>query len=196
MCGPATEVPCGQGTIHGYVSPRGRAVGACRPLGKMCENWWVSLHGRERPAPLNRHVSAQMRKMPRHSTRPEMLLRRELHRRGARFRVHPDNLPGRPDIAFTRARLAIFIDGCFWHMCERHGSLPKNNRDWWQEKLLRNVGRDLEKDEALRKAGWTPMHVWEHTDPTDAADEIERLWRSAPGCGPRDRAARGDRDGV
>lgn len=139
---------------------------------------------------MNGTVSAQMQRMPRHSTGPEMLLRRELHRRGLRFRVHPKDLPGRPDIVFTRARLAVFVDGCFWHMCKEHGTIPKNNREWWLAKLQRNVERDTEKDEALREAGWTPVHVWEHTDLSEAADTVERLWRSSrPRPDRRDQAA-------
>jgi DNA mismatch endonuclease (patch repair protein) len=123
-----------------------------------------------------------------------MLLRRELHRRGMRFLVHPKDLPGRPDIVFTRARLAVFVDGCFWHMCEEHGTLPKNNHGWWLAKLRRNVERDSEKDEALRVAGWTPVHLWEHTDPSEAADTVERLWRASR---PRPRGRdQGTRKGV
>lgn len=116
--------------------------------------------------------------MPRASTGPEMLIRRELHRRGLRYRVNDRNLPGRPDIAFTSARVAVFIDGCFWHSCPDHGVLPRNNREWWQAKLTRNVARDREKDAQLDKMGWVTVHVWEHEDPIRAADAIEELWRS------------------
>jgi len=94
-----------------------------------------------------------MQRMPRSATGPEILLRRELHRRGLRFRVNHPHLPGRPDIAFTGARVAVFIDGCFWHACPQHGVMPKNNREWWPDKLTRNVERDREKDEQLDKLG-------------------------------------------
>jgi DNA mismatch endonuclease (patch repair protein) len=107
-----------------------------------------------------------------------MLIRRELHRRGLRFRVNYKKLPGRPDIVFTSARIAVFVDGCFWHVCPRHGVLPKNNREWWQKKLERNVTRDREKDEQLGQMGWLVVHVWEHEDPVDAANAIEQFWRS------------------
>jgi DNA mismatch endonuclease (patch repair protein) len=133
---------------------------------------------RHKPAPLNATVSAQMQRMPRSSSGPEMLIRRELHSRGLRFRVNHPQLPGRPDIAFTAARLAVFIDGCFWHSCPDHSVLPKNNRDWWRSKLERNVERDREKDTQLEKLGWTVIHVWEHEEPLEAADAIEQLWRS------------------
>ena len=133
---------------------------------------------RRRPMPLNGGVSAQMKRMPRSSTGPELALRRELHRRGLRFRVNHPGLPGRPDLAFTRARLAVFVDGCFWHRCPEHGVMPKNNRDWWQAKLDRNVERDREKDALLERDGWLVVHVWEHEDPLTAADKVEELWRS------------------
>lgn len=133
---------------------------------------------RVRPAPLNEVVSAQMQKMRRSSTAPEMLIRRELHRRGLRFRVNYPLLPGRPDLAFTSVRIAVFVDGCFWHGCPDHGILPNNNREWWCEKLERNVARDMEKDRQLGKLGWVVVHVWEHEDPVAAAEAIEQLWRS------------------
>ena len=134
--------------------------------------------GRHTPVPLNTTVSAQMQRMPRSSSGPEMLIRRELHSRGLRFRVNHPRLPGRPDIAFTAARIAVFIDGCFWHSCPDHSVLPKNNRDWWRSKLERNVERDREKDAQLEKLGWTVVHVWEHEEPLEAADAIEQIWRS------------------
>lgn len=128
------------------------------------------------PTPLNGLVSAQMKRMPRTSTGPELALRRELHRLGLRFRVNHPGLPGRPDIALTRAKVAVFVDGCFWHRCEQHGTLPKNNAQWWAEKLARNVERDREKDEALARLGWVTVHVWEHEDPVHAAAALRDLW--------------------
>ena len=145
----------------------------------------ADLKGRRTPAPLNATVSAQMQRMPRSSTGPEVLIRKELHRRGLRFRINNRGLPGRPDITFTAARIAVFVDGCFWHSCPDHGILPKNNRDWWREKLERNVERDREKDTLLEQMGWTVVHVWEHEPPSAAADGIEQLWRSARGTRAR-----------
>lgn len=130
-----------------------------------------------RPPPLSPAVSNQMKRMRRASTKPELLIRRELHRRGLRFRVNHPALPGRPDIAFTRVHLAIFVDGCFWHRCPQHGVTPKNNRDWWEAKLRRNVERDREKDAALSALGWQVRHFWEHEDPAAVAEEIEQAWR-------------------
>jgi DNA mismatch endonuclease (patch repair protein) len=84
----------------------------------------------------------------------------------------------------------VFVDGCFWHSCPDHRVFPKNNRDWWRDKLERNVARDREKDAQLDLMGWVVVHVWEHDDPAVAADAIERLWRSrrqlaARHAGPR-----------
>lgn len=77
---------------------------------------------------------------------------------------------------FTRARIAVFVDGCFWHACPVHGVLPKNNRDWWRAKLDRNRVRDQEKDDALGALGWTVIHVWEHEPVDAAAARIQQLW--------------------
>src|SRR4051812_21274164 len=112
-----------------------------------------------KPAALTPVVSAQMSRMPRARSKPEMALRRELHGRGLRFRVNHPALPGRPDLAFTRVRLAVFVDGCFWHMCPLHSTLPKNNAAWWRDKLSRNVERDREKDDQLKALGWQVMHA-------------------------------------
>lgn len=116
--------------------------------------------------------------MRRSSTGPEMLIRHELHRLGLRFRVNFPLLPGRPDLAFISAQIAVFVDGCFWHACPDHGVLPKNNRQWWQKKLERNVVRDREKDQQLGMMGWAVVHVWEHEDLVAASDAIEQLWGS------------------
>lgn len=131
---------------------------------------------RVRPSPMSAAVSRQMSRMPRRNSKPELLIRRELHARGLRFRLN-SRLPGRPDILFTRARLAIFVDGCFWHRCPDHGTTPKNNRDWWVEKLEQNVRRDRRKDEELEGMGWSTLHVWEHESVAAAADRIEVVWR-------------------
>lgn len=116
-------------------------------------------------------VSAQMRRMPRASSGPELALRRALHALGLRFRVNRRDLPGTPDIVFARARVAVFVDGCFWHLCGEHCVFPKNNADWWEAKLRRNVERDREKDRLLEDLGWFPLHVWEHS-PVDEMVQI------------------------
>lgn len=130
------------------------------------------------PAPLDAATTARLRRQPRSGTKPEVALRRELHRRGLRFRVNHPGLPGRPDIVFTKVKVAVFVDGCFWHRCPEHGTVPRNNRDWWQAKLDRNVDRDRAKDTALGELGWHVQHVWEHESIELAADRIEAEWRS------------------
>lgn len=131
----------------------------------------------ESPKPLSELVSRQLSRMPVSNTRPELRLRSAMHSLGLRFRLR-SKLPGRPDVVFTRARIAVFVDGCFWHSCPQHAVTPKNNREWWSVKLLRNVERDHEKDDALGDLGWTVVHIWEHEDPMKAAQRIRDLWRA------------------
>jgi DNA mismatch endonuclease, patch repair protein len=132
---------------------------------------------RRTPPPSNETVSRVMRRMGRRNTAPELALRRELTRLGLRYRLHRPDLPGRPDICFGPARVAVFVDGCFWHSCPDHGVLPKANRDWWAVKLARNEERDRQKDQALAAAGWLAVHVWEHEDPVPAARAIHATVR-------------------
>src|SRR4051794_11457531 len=98
-----------------------------------------------------------MARQRRGDTKAEVELRRALHRSGFRFRVNWP-VPGRPrrriDIAFTRAKLAVMVDGCFWHVCPEHSTWPSNNAEWWRIKLTNNVARDRDTDGALDAAGW------------------------------------------
>ena len=130
-----------------------------------------------RPVASSPAVAAFMSKMRRRDTGPELALRRALHRRGVRFRVHAANLPGRPDIVLVRVRLAIFVDGCFWHGCADHGVTPRANRSFWTEKIRANQLRDRRNDAALIELGWSLMHVWEHEDPEVVAARVELIWR-------------------
>ena len=130
----------------------------------------------QRPPPSSDAVSAQMSKLGRRDTAPEVALRSELHRRGLRFRVDQTPVKGvrsRADIVFRRARLAIYVDGCFWHRCPEHGEIPKANRDYWEPKLARNVERDGQTKAALEEAGWTVLRFYEHIPPVAAADRVE-----------------------
>jgi DNA mismatch endonuclease (patch repair protein) len=121
-----------------------------------------------------------MENTPQRDTPAEMALRRELFRRGLRYRV---DLPirgvtrARPDIAFPKQKLAVFVDGCFWHSCPEHGTMPKRNRKWWAAKLAANVERDRRHERELAEAGWTTVRVWEHEDPSGAADRVEDTLR-------------------
>lgn len=134
-----------------------------------------------------------VRQAPR-DTRPEIALRRALHASGARYRVDaPLPLPGvrrRADVLFSRARLAIFVDGCFWHGCPAHGTAPRANASWWREKLARNRARDRDTDTRLRDAGWTVIRVWEHEDAGVAAARIlVEIHRRQPQTGLRSNNA-------
>ena len=80
----------------------------------------------------------------------------------------------RMDIAFTRTKVAVFVDGCFWHACPTHGTHPINNGAWWAEKLRRNVERDRETDDHLERLGWTVLRFWEHETVSSVADEVMR----------------------
>tara|TARA_R110000787_G_scaffold272069_2_gene379453 strand:+ start:7008 stop:7424 length:417 start_codon:yes stop_codon:yes gene_type:complete len=104
-----------------------------------------------------------MRGVKQKNTRPEILVRKALHARGFRFRLHRKDLPGRPDIVLPRHNLAIFVHGCFWHQHERckDGRVPTSNLGYWQPKLKRNVERDREKVAALEAAGWNVGTIWE-----------------------------------
>lgn len=118
----------------------------------------------------------------RRDTTTEIAVRRELFRRGLRYRVDLAPVPAlrrRADIVFTRARVAVFVDGCFWHGCPIHGTAPKRNADYWRPKLAANVSRDRDTDRRLTDAGWLVLRVWEHEAAGDASDRIEVVLRAA-----------------
>lgn len=105
-------------------------------------------------------------------TTPEATLRRALHAAGLRYRkdyrLEVGGVGARPDVVFTRSKVAVFVDGCFWHCCPEHGTQPKRNSAYWIPKLARNVERDREQDFALSEHGWLVVRVWEH-EPLAAA---------------------------
>ncbi|WP_328507095.1 very short patch repair endonuclease [Streptomyces sp. NBC_00391] len=108
-------------------------------------------------------------------TAPEIAVRRLLHASGLRYRVNVP-VPGMPrrtiDIIFGKAKIAIFMDGCFWHGCPEHATRPKANAEWWRTKLDKNVARDRETTDFLRSAGWTVLRFWEHESAEDVARRI------------------------
>lgn len=116
----------------------------------------------------------------RRDTGPEKRLRSALFALGLRFRVdHPIRVaakgrPIRPDIVFPRAKLAVFVDGCFWHGCHEHGTNPQRNSEYWNAKLARNQDRDRRYNALLTASGWTVIRVWEHENPSIAAEQIFR----------------------
>lgn len=135
----------------------------------------------EHPGASSEVLSARMSATKRRDTAPEMLLRRELHRRGRRFRVVlkvPGNNRRTIDIAFPKQKLAVFVDGCFWHGCPDHGTQPSANAEWWSAKLAANRARDEDTDRLLQNAGWNVIRVWEHEESHSAADRVIRALES------------------
>lgn len=113
-------------------------------------------------------------------TTPELAVRSLLHARGFRYRV---NVPlafdrrRRADITFSRVRLAVFIDGCYWHGCPQHFQLPKTNTTFWRAKIAGNQSRDAETDAALHASGWNVLRFWEHEHPEQVVDAVIRCYR-------------------
>jgi len=132
------------------------------------------------PIPSSTSVSGRMSRQRRRDTQPEVAIRKLLHAMGLRFRVTMP-IPGLPrrtmDIAFTRARVAIFVDGCFWHVCPQHATSPTANSDWWYRKLTANQARDAATNDYLRSHGWRVVRIWEHEDPVQAANLIASIVR-------------------
>jgi len=121
-----------------------------------------------------------MQRQSRRDTVPELALRRAVWRRGLRYRVDVAPIRGarrRADLVFTRAKVAVYVDGCFWHRCPQHATTPKANRAWWIEKLDANVARDRDTDRRLDEAGWIALRIWEHEDPAASAARVERVVR-------------------
>ncbi|PZF59354.1 very short patch repair endonuclease [Curtobacterium sp. MCBD17_034] len=131
-----------------------------------------------RPVPRDDMVSTRLARQRRRDTGIEVRIRRRLHAHGFRFRLVAP-VPGRPrrsiDLAFARERVAVLVDGCFWHACPLHRTSPRTNHDWWERKLATNAARDLDTRHALEEAGWAVIRVWEHEDPEAATDAIEAL---------------------
>jgi DNA mismatch endonuclease (patch repair protein) len=143
----------------------------------------------EYPHPASAGRSANMRAVRRTDTKPELALRRALHRQGYRYRKdYRLDLTGarvRPDIAFTARRVAVFVDGCFWHCCPEHGTQPAANTWYWQPKLARNVERDRAADAALAEAGWSVVRVWEHETLEGAIAAVLAALAQSPTARPR-----------
>lgn len=121
-------------------------------------------------------VSARMSRQGSRDTQPELTVRRLLHADGLRYRVQFP-VPGMPrrsmDIAFSKLRIAVFLDGCYWHGCPEHATHPRANAEWWRAKLDRNIARDRETTDHLAAVGWVVMRFWEHEAADDVARRIE-----------------------
>lgn len=120
-------------------------------------------------------VSARMSRQASRDTAPEVAVRRLLHASGYRYRLNervPHMSRRTIDIAFTRAKVAVFLDGCFWHGCPEHATRPKSNAEWWRQKLDRNMARDAETTAHLIAEGWTVLRFWEHQPPVQVAEQV------------------------
>lgn len=138
------------------------------------------------PKPSSVEARNRMRANRSRDTKPETALRSLLHRRGLRFRVDVSPIPGvrrRADLVFPRLRVAVFVDGCFWHGCPEHATWPKANADFWREKIETNRRRDEDTNQKFMEAGWMVLRVWEHEDIEEAAQRIERVIRDSALCG-------------
>ncbi len=131
------------------------------------------------PTPSSEGRSRNMRAIRRVDTKPEAALRSALHRAGRRFRkdlrIELVGLRVRPDIVFTRLRVAVFVDGCFWHVCPDHGREPRSNADYWSPKLRGNVERDRAQTKALELEGWRVVRIWQHTPAPEAVGMVEAV---------------------
>jgi DNA mismatch endonuclease (patch repair protein) len=129
------------------------------------------------PVPSTEAVSRVMRGNRRSDTKLEVCVRSELHRRGLRFRkqllIAAGDVRVRADVAFPRQRLAVFLDGCFWHRCPEHGGSPRANSEYWSTKLDHNVERDRKVLTALDATGWSVLRIWEHVPTSFAADQVQ-----------------------
>lgn len=128
------------------------------------------------PDPASYPRSRTMSAVRSSNTTPERLLRAALHRAGVRFRlgqtVQLDTRTVRPDLVFRQRRVAVFVDGCFWHRCPEHFRMPASNIEYWKPKIARNVSRDSQTDSELRDAGWAVIRIWEHEDPREAGERV------------------------
>ena len=116
-----------------------------------------------------------MQAQPRRDTKCEMAVRSAVHALGLRYRVHqrpePD-LRREADLVFRTDKIAVFVDGCFWHGCPEHHSPPTTHYHWWEAKIGKNRARDKETDRLLAGCGWTVVRIWEHEDPAEAAKRV------------------------
>jgi len=136
----------------------------------MAESWASSPEAR-----------ARMQSNKSRDTKPELALRSAVHARGLRYRVSTKPLAGvrrTADLVFPRAKVAVFLDGCFWHGCPEHHTVASANAKFWADKVETNRKRDRDTDGRLAEAGWVSIRIWEHEDATDAARRVEEIVRA------------------
>ena len=127
--------------------------------------------------PSSPETSRRMAKVRQQGTDAEIALRSELYRRGLRYRVGYEVLkkPRRvADVAFPGLKIAVFVDGCFWHGCPEHATWPKRNAEFWRQKIKTNRLRDADTNSRLQKIGWTVLRFWEHESPIEASDRVAK----------------------
>lgn len=132
----------------------------------------------ERVAPSTPDASRRMRRVRQKDTIDETVLRRELFASGLRYRIQFPVLksPRRvADVAFPGRKIAVFVDGCFWHGCPEHGTWPKQNAEFWRQKIEANRRRDADTVDRLRSLGWTVLRFWSHESPVNAAKTVLRV---------------------
>lgn len=130
------------------------------------------------PVPSSLDTNRRLARVRQSGTRAEIELRRAWHARGLRYRVQLPILrkPHRvADIVFTRVKVAVFVDGCFWHGCPVHATWPNNNAEFWKEKIQTNRAKGADTNIRLKSIGWEPVQIWEHDNTVEAADQICRL---------------------
>lgn len=165
--GPPSNGPCAAPASKPPYAPTVQAEGS---MAQSADRSWASSESIRRTMLGNRS----------RDTKPELAVRRAVHYRGMRYRVATRPLRAirrTADLVFSRARVAVFVDGCFWHGCPSHFVPPKTNPEYWHEKIQGNVARDRNTDRLLAEAGWTVVRVWEHQDPEVAADAVEAAIR-------------------
>ncbi|MFE5729417.1 very short patch repair endonuclease [Streptomyces sp. NPDC056528] len=139
------------------------------PTSEFPEGSWASSPGNRRSMQSNKG----------RDTKPELALRRAAHALGLRYRVSKRpirDIRRTADLVFTRARIAVFLDGCFWHVCPEHFTVSRTNPEYWAEKAEKNRARDRQTDRLLQEAGWAVLRVWEHEDPHQAAARLKDLY--------------------
>jgi DNA mismatch endonuclease (patch repair protein) len=132
------------------------------------------------PSASDTAVRTRMRAVSSASTAPELRLRKALHRLGYRYRVNArpvESIRCKADIVFSRRRVCVFVDGCFWHGCPDHFEIPRVNSAWWSEKVEDNRARDRTKTGMLESEGWTVVRLWEHEVTTDLKGCVEKFRR-------------------
>jgi len=136
---------------------------------------------RKGPVPSSEEARKRMENQPQRDTHPEKKIRTILHQMGLRYRIDYRPIPGircKADFAFIRPKVAVFVDGCFWHGCPEHGTWPKANASFWRDKIETNRRRDDDTNRRLEENGWLPIRIWEHDDPEKAAKKIAKHIRT------------------